>query len=162
MQQFTDQRHSMSGSDTGNFGVATSRLDEWPEWQALILLQISFELSAEVEYQNHLTYSETAPVEEIDMRDVKQAAANIRDFVARIKEQTAQAQKGFLAEGNHALANADKLMSAAQDLKDANQMMEEALGDTGSNFPPSDVQSSGSLKPHPDINGVTLNPEAKK
>lgn len=168
MQQSTDQSPSMTGSDTGEFTgpwtshdtLLSSRLESDPDLQLLILTQVNWELEAELRLQNQLTYLDTAIAEEVNMRDVKNAASTIKDFVAKIQKVTADAQSAFLSEGNNAITNAGNLMAAAGDLKDANKMMEEALGATGSNFPdlsqPSAASSATSTKA--DSNGVTLNP----
>ena len=90
------------------------------------------------------------------MRDVKNAAISIKDMVAQIKKATDAAQAAFVPEAKNAIVNAGKLVSAAGDLKEANKLMEDALGDTGSSFP-SQQESESSSKEHADLNGVTLN-----
>ncbi|HEV7237387.1 MAG TPA: hypothetical protein VGN15_14460 [Ktedonobacteraceae bacterium] len=141
-------------------------LIDQPELQLLILTQIGWELESELRYQNTWTRNRlksfapvsgnTALVGDIDMRDVKNAAISIKDMVAQIKKATDAAQAAFVPEAKNAIVNAGKLVSAAGDLKEANKLMEDALGDTGSNFP-SQQESESSSKEHADLNGVTLN-----
>lgn len=95
------------------------------------------------------------------MRDVKNAAISIKDMIAQIKKATDDAKAAFVPEAKNAITNAGKLVSAAVDLKEANKLMEDALGDTGSNFP-SLQESEDSSKKSTDGNGVTLNKDLSR
>jgi hypothetical protein len=92
------------------------------------------------------------------MREVKNLALGMREAIANIKKLSADAKSGLDSEVSRALVNADKVRSFTRELSDANQEVEQFLGDTGSNFPPSDGSTppqSGAISA--DINGVTVN-----
>lgn len=91
------------------------------------------------------------------MIEIKSAATSITNMIASLKSQIEAAQTQFNTEGTRAVGNIEKMNSVTTELRDANTMMEQALGTTGSNFPPS---GSGSTPPVTDSNGVTLNPNA--
>lgn len=156
MLPLTHQSRSMSGSEAG------SSLSRQPMWQLLILYNVGLELSAEVQLQNRLIPSTTASyVGNDEMRDIKNMAVSLKDLITKLKVDAANAQAGFLAEGNRAHENTQKVRSATADLKEANLMVEEMLGETGSNFPPLESSETSGVG-HADANGVTLNPEFKK
>lgn len=95
-----------------------------------------------------------------DMREVKELAAGMRELMASLRKDNADAKQHFMSEVERAKVNAGKLKSVAEELSVANREVEEVLGETGSNFPPS---SGGSDTQPPalkaDINGVTKNTE---
>jgi len=154
MQQSTNQHPSMTASGVGY------RLDRQPALQLLILFQVGLELSAEVEHQNHSMSSTTvSSVNGDEMLEIKSAATSITNLINSLKAQVEAAQTEFNAEGFRAVGNVEKMKSVTAELRDANTMMEQALGSTGSNFQPSGSGSSGVVT---DSNGVTLNPGATK
>lgn len=96
------------------------------------------------------------------MREVKDLASGMKDAIANIKKLSTDAKSGLLSEIDRAKVNASKVTSFTQELSDANKEVEAFLGDTGSNFPTSEPSPTPAVKPkpHTDINGVTLNPDA--
>lgn len=96
------------------------------------------------------------------MREVKDAAASLKDIVLKLKQSTLDAQKAFHEQVDRGIENAGKLKAAASDMREANLMMEGVLGDTGSNFPPTETSAehtdhSNDHLTHADVNGVSLN-----
>lgn len=98
------------------------------------------------------------------MREVKDTANSIKGLLDKLKQSTLDAQAAFGEQVNRGIENAGKLKAAASDLRDANLTMEAVLGDTGSNFPPTETSAA----PTPatsvnanlgqaDINGVSIN-----
>jgi hypothetical protein len=119
-----------------------------PHQELCILNDIEWRLEAEVNWQNQLLRSK-----ESHMREVKQLTGNLRDMMANIKKSALQAQSEFQSEGQRALDNAEKVHAVATELKDANKELEQLLGETGSNFSP--TEGSSHTSEHL-INGVTL------
>jgi hypothetical protein len=148
----TDRQRLMTDLVTGN------RLLLDPALQFLILNQLSWALDSEVNWQNHLIYSSI--VREKDMREVHDLAAGMKEMIAGVKRAAAEAKNSLSAEINRAHVNADKVKSMTDDLKSANLEVEDFLGESGSNFPPSG--NSDTPHAHADSNGVTLNPGARK
>jgi hypothetical protein len=140
-----------------------SRVDQ-PVVQVLILLQIGWELSAEVEYQNRLISSKAAIVKESDMREVRDFGSGIKGMLQGLKADMAKASDAFQSEVQNAKVNTEKVVSLAADLKSANQEVEDFLGEAvNSNFPPA---GDGSATPaaslaKADINGVSKNSGSK-
>lgn len=95
------------------------------------------------------------------MREVKNLASGMREAIANIKKLSTDAKSGLDAEVSRALVNADKVRTFTNELRDANLEVEQFLGDTGSNFPPSDGNTPPHDGPKPDLNGVMVNSEAK-
>lgn len=96
------------------------------------------------------------------MREVKNLASGMREAIANIKKLSTDAKAGLDNEVSRALVNADKVRTFTSELRDANLEVEQFLGDTGSNFPPSDGSTppqSGAIKA--DVNGVIVNSETK-
>lgn len=130
----------------------------YPYQRLSILKDIEWRLEAEVKWQNHLI--SIVNVED-DMREVKEAAASLKSLMEGLKKSTLDAQAAFGEQVNRGIENAGKLKAAASDLREANQTMEGLLGDTGSNFQPTEASSDHThandhLAP-PDINGVQVN-----
>ena len=125
---------------------------------SLILDQVEREVDAELRWQNHLIFCNI--VQGTDMREVHNLAAGMKEAIASIKKAAVDARSALDAEVGRAAGNVEKVRSVATDLKEANLEVESFLGETGSNFPSSgdSPMSAG----HADINGVTVNPEAKK
>lgn len=93
------------------------------------------------------------------MREVKELAAGMKDVLASLRKSSADAKSAFMSEVERAKVNADKVKSVAKELSDANKEVEDFLGDTGSNFPPSEGSNTQPPALKADANGVTKNPE---
>lgn len=97
------------------------------------------------------------------MKEVHDLAAGMRQAIAGIKQAAVDAKSNLASEISHAQANADKVNSLTADLRAANKEVDDFLGEVGSNFPPSGVDSSippstgNSVTGKADINGVILN-----
>lgn len=97
------------------------------------------------------------------MKEVHDLASGMKEAIASIKKISADAKNSLAVEISRAQTNASKVKSLATDLKSANLEVEDFLGETGSNFPSSEESATPRVVgPKPDINGVILNPEAKK
>lgn len=105
--------------------------------QLFVMSNLSFVLEKEVEWLNQLTYLKTAGAED-EMKEVKALGSSLRFMMDSIKKSASEAQSSFELEAQRALVNSDKVKSAASDLKSANQEIESFLGETQSNFPPSE------------------------
>jgi hypothetical protein len=152
MQPFTDQQRLTKDLATGH------RLQYSPALQLLILTQVNWELESELRYQCHLSCS----VRELEMREVHDLAAGMKDAIAGIKKLAVDAKAGLNSEVSRAQSNANKVLALTADLKAANLEVEAFLGDTNSNFPPTGTDSNTPLSTGThDINGVTLNPGQK-
>ena len=146
MQLFTDQQRLTKDLATGH------RLQYSPALQLLILTQVNWELECELRL-----------VRESTMREVHDLAAGMKDAIAGIKKLAVDAKAGLSSEVSRAQSNASKVRALTADLKAANLEVEDFLGETGSNFPPSGGDSpTPPSTGTPDINGVVLNPDAKK
>lgn len=97
------------------------------------------------------------------MQEVRDLATGMKEAVASLKRISIDARASLDVEIGRAKVNADKVKSLAQGLKEANLEVESFLGESKSNFTPSegsDTQQQTGLKT--DVNGVTLNPEGIK
>lgn len=152
MPPFTDQQRLTKDLATGH------RLQYSPALQLLILVQVNWELEHEIVKQNRLN------LREVQMREVHDLAAGMKDAIAGIRKLAVDAKNGLNTEIGRAQSNADKVRALTADLKSANLEVESFLGESGSNFPPSGGDSSTppSTGAHADVNGVTLNLDAKK
>ena len=152
MQQLTDLQHLRRDLVTGN------RLKFNAALTSLILDQVEREVDAELKWQNHLIFCNS--VQGTNMREVHNLATGMKEAIASIKKAAVDARAQLDSEVARAQTNVGKVKSVATALKEANLEVESFLGETGSNFPSSETSpmSAG----HADINGVTVNPEAKK
>lgn len=94
-----------------------------------------------------------------EMREVRSLAASMRAAMDSLKQATMEAQESLLVEVERGNTNAQKVRSMTKELKEANLEVEAFLGETGSNFTPSEASST--QQPRADANGVTLNTESK-
>ena len=98
------------------------------------------------------------------MQEVKDLAAGMRGLMAGLRKLNVDAKNRLTSEVTRAQVNAQKAMSLATELSDANREVEDFLGESGSNFPPSEDSDTPPavtlLKP--DINGVSLHPDTLK
>lgn len=92
------------------------------------------------------------------MREIKNMAQNMKDKLAALKAQYNSNELN--AEIDRANTNSEKIKAFTQELKDANAEIESFLGETGSNFSPSE-ESATRKQYGPDHNGVTINQETK-
>ena len=88
------------------------------------------------------------------MQEISDMATAMRASIASLKVKAKTATDAFQAEVNNSHTNIDKVTSMTQELKTANQEVEQMLGQSGSNFTP--AGSVDTLGP-PDINGVRVN-----
>jgi hypothetical protein len=97
------------------------------------------------------------------MREVKDLAAGMKDLLAGLRKANVDAKGALMSEVTRAQGNAKKVQSVAADLREANKEVEEFLGETGSNFPPSEDSKTPQQDGHnkADINGVTVNREVQ-
>jgi hypothetical protein len=164
MQLFMDQQHLTVDSANGN------RLIQDLSLQSLILSQLERQLDAGVSLLNQ-GYP-LIPVESVEdnMQEVKDLAAGMRGLMADLRKVNVDAKNKLTSEVARAHVNAQKAMSLATELSDANKEVEDFLGESGSNFPP-----SGTLATPPVVgekregehyprsrtlaNGVTVNEE---
>ena len=152
MARFIDLQRLQSDLASGN------RLRYNAALQILVLKQLERILETEVIYINRLIY-----LQEDQMKEVHDLATGMKELIASIKRDSANAKGALVTEAMRAKDNAAKVHSIAADLKEANKEVEEFLGETGSNFPPAgETLNTPAVKPKTDINGVTLNPEATK
>ena len=91
------------------------------------------------------------------MREVSGLATTIKDTVAKLKAAHVAATKRFNKEVSHSETNLAKVNSFTDELATANKEIEDALGDTGSNFPSSEDMKLKHKSEDTDINGVTPN-----
>ncbi len=94
------------------------------------------------------------------MREVKELAAGMKEVMASLRKESANAKAHFMSEVERAKVNAQKVKSVANELSEANREVEDFLGETGSNF--SSSEESVTQPPplvKPDINGVIKNQE---
>lgn len=150
MRPFMDQPVSMTGSDNGN------RLDQDIALCTLLLSGVNQSLQEFVVAENRKLWAE-------QMREVKELAAGMKEVLAGLRKDSADAKGQFMSEAERAKINAAKVRSLAVELSEANKEVEEFLGESGSNFPPTeDSGTSPTPLPKPDINGVTISQEAGK
>lgn len=139
-----DQPVLMTGSDNGN------RLDQDHVLCTLLLSGVSQSLEDFVASENRKLWVE-------QMREVKELAAGMKEVLAGLRKDSANAKGQFMAEAERAKINANKVRSLAVELSEANKEVEEFLGETGSNFPPTEAsEASPTPLPKADINGVTI------
>jgi hypothetical protein len=102
---------------------------------------------------------------EDNMQEVKDLAAGMRGLMANLRKLNVDAKNRLTSEVSRAQVNAQKAMSLATELSDANKEVEDFLGESGSNFPPSEdsvtLPVDGPVS-KPLLNGVMLNPDAPK
>ncbi len=94
------------------------------------------------------------------MREVRDLASTMKNSIAAMKKAVADAQSELAVEVDRSMGNAAKVKSVASELREANKEVEAYLGETGSNFPPSEG-SNTQQPPTPDRNGVVLNKETE-
>jgi hypothetical protein len=155
MRRFLDLQRLQRDLASGN------RLKFNPALQSLILSQLERTLAAEVQWENLSIFYNS--VQEDKMKEVHDLASGMKEAIASVKKISADAKSSLAVEISRAHTNASKVKSLATDLKSANLEVEDFLGETGSNFPSSEESTTPRVVgPKPDINGVILNPEAKK
>src|ERR1700692_4015915 len=88
------------------------------------------------------------------MQEISDMATAIRARIPTLKVKAKTTTDDFQAEVNNSHTNIDKVTSMTQELKTANQEVEQMLGQSGRNFTP--AGSVDTLGP-PDINGVRVN-----
>ena len=103
------------------------------------------------------------------MQEVKDLAAGMRGLLANLRKLNVDAKNKLVSEVIRAEINAQKAMSLATELSDANKEVEDFLGESGSNFPSSEALVTPPVvgekrqleypRPKADLNGVTLNKE---
>lgn len=99
------------------------------------------------------------------MQEVRDLAAGMRGLMAGLRKLNVDAKNKLTSEVERAHVNAQKAMSLAGELSDANKEVEEFLGESGSNFPPSEVSDTPPVAgpkeaphyPRTLSNGVTVN-----
>lgn len=99
------------------------------------------------------------------MQEVKDLAAGMRGLMANLRKLNVDAKNRLTSEVSRAQVNAQKAMSLATELSDANKEVEDFLGESGSNFPPSEDLATPLVDgpvSKPLLNGVMLNPDAPK
>lgn len=94
------------------------------------------------------------------MQEVRDLATGMKEAVESLRKINADAKASLQTEIARGNVNAEKVLSLANSLKDANKEVESFLGATNSNFEP-EVKTE-IVKLRADLNGVTLNPEARK
>lgn len=145
-----DQPVLMTGSDNGN------RLDQDNVLCMLLLNGVNQSLQEFVALENRKLWAE-------QMREVKELAAGMKEVLAGLRKDSANAKGQFMAEATRAKVNAAKVRSLAVELSEANKEVEEFLGESGSNFPLSEAsEASPTPLPHADVNGVTINQDSGK
>lgn len=150
MRPFMDQPVLMTGSDNGN------RLDQDNVLCTLLLSGVNQSLQEFVEFENRKLWAE-------QMREVKELAAGMKEVLASLRKDSADAKDQFMSEAARAKVNAAKVKSLAVELSEANKEVESFLGESGSNFPPTEASEASPIQLlHTDVNGVTLNPEPGK
>ncbi len=95
------------------------------------------------------------------MREVRELAAGMKEVMASLRKESANAKSHFMSEVERAKVNASKVRAVANELSEANKEVEDFLGETGSNFSTSegsDIPAPPSAKA--DANGVIKNPES--
>lgn len=103
------------------------------------------------------------------MQEVKDLAAGMRGLMAGLRKLNVDAKNKLTSEVARAQVNAQKAISLATELSDANKEVEEFLGESGSNFPPLEDSAippatgqKREMEHHTQrtlSNGVTLNEE---
>lgn len=150
MRPFMDQPVLMTGSDNGN------RLDQDHVLCTLLLNGVNQSLQEFVVFENRKLWAE-------QMREVKELAAGMKEVLASLRKDSADAKGQFMSEAERARINANKVRSLAVELSEANKEVEEFLGESGSNFPHTEAsQAFPTPLPKADINGVSVNTEAPK
>ena len=99
------------------------------------------------------------------MQEVRDLAAGMRGLMADLRKLNVDAKNKLTSEVSRAHVNAQKAMSLAGELSDANKEVEEFLGESGSNFPPSEASDTPPVAgpkeaphyPRTLSNGVTVN-----
>jgi len=133
--------------------------------QSHILSQLGRQLDADVRLLNQGHSLLPAESVEDNMQEVRDLAAGMRGLMADLRKLNVDAKNKLTSEVERAHVNAQKAMSLAGELSDANKEVEEFLGESGSNFPPSEVSDTppvaGSKEaphyPRTLSNGVTVN-----
>lgn len=159
-----DQQHLTIDLENGN------RLIQDPSLQSLVLCQLERHLDAGVSLLNQ-GYP-LIPIESVEdnMQEVKDLAAGMRELMADLRKVNVDAKDKLTSEVKRAHVNAEKAMSLATELSDANKEVEDFLGESGSNFPPSKTLPTPPVvgekkegehypRPHTLANGVTVNEE---
>lgn len=98
------------------------------------------------------------------MREVHDLASGMKEAIASIRQQSADAKASLHAEVARANENVAKVNALTEGLKEANKEVEGILADSGTNFPPITPKMApiGQVMNKTDINGVTLNKELQK
>jgi len=167
MPQSTDPQRLTTDLVSGN------RLTQDLSLQSLILSQLERQLDAGVSLLNQGYSLILAESVEDNMQEVKDLAAGMRGLMANLRKLNVDAKNRLTSEVTRAEVNAQKAMSLASELSDANKEVEDFLGESGSNFPPSEASDTqpqvGEKRKieepqirKGDINGVVLNPDAPK
>ena len=133
----------MTGSVSGDLILA-------PNVEQHVLSNLQLELAIHVNNQNTTDHSIFYPLctEELQMREIKGLASVVREHVAQLRANAAQATKNFTTEVTNTNENISKLNSVTAEMKVANKEVESILNDVGTNFP--------EVKPV-DVNGVLAN-----
>ena len=89
------------------------------------------------------------------MREVKNIANTLQDAVKSLRQRAQTTTEAFNREMAAAHEGINKLEAVTGELREANQQVQAALSDVGSNFPPPEEHHIEA--PKADLNGVTLN-----
>jgi hypothetical protein len=147
MQQSTGQPPLIKGLVIGD------RVQRNPALQLLILFQIGLELEIELQSINRSISSHTAQGNV--MRELTDMVTGMKQAVASLRSDAANAKGAFQSEVARAQVNTEKVKSFTAELNSANKEVEDFLGVTGSNFPTSGDTATPPV--HADRNGVVLN-----
>ncbi len=128
-----DQQHLTTDLVIGN------RLTQDLSLQLLILSQLERHMDVGVNLLNQGYSLILAESVEDNMQEVKDLAAGMRGLMADLRKLNVDAKNKLTSEVTRAQVNAQKAMSLATELSDANKEVEDFLGESGSNFPPSEV-----------------------
>src|SRR6266403_4494523 len=135
--------------------------------QSHILSQLGRQLDADVRLLNQGHSLLPAESVEDNMQEVRDLAAGMRGLMADLRRLNVDVKNELTSEVSRAHVNAQKARSLATELRDANKEVEEFLGESGSNFPPSEASDTlpvagpkeGPHYPRTLSNGVTVNEE---
>src|SRR5229473_1975569 len=133
MRLSTVQQHLTIDSVTGN------RFKQDLSLQSHILSQLGRQLDADVSLLNQGYSLILAESVEDNMQEVKDLAAGMRGLLANLRKLNVDAKNKLVSEVIRAEINAQKAMSLATELSDANKEVEDFLGESGSNFPSSEA-----------------------
>src|SRR6266852_3838945 len=128
-----DQQHLTTDLVIGN------RLTQDLSLQLLILSQLERHMDVGVNLLNQGYSLILAESVEDNMQEVKDLAAGMRGLMADLRKLNVDAKNKLTSEVTRAQVNAQKAMSLATELSDANKEVEDFLGESGANFPPSEV-----------------------